>query len=150
MTFMLHVLNPSGWMKLAFFKFSQWPFYVHFSFIKLMVHDKKRNLCILPMFYMWNELSIDFCPFAWHLLAALMIRVLNPSKPICARQKWGGWAEPHLGSQFICNMGLDFLLWVVPYTETQWNCLSLWIILLSPSTVTALGWYFLTPTLSFL
>ena len=28
----------------------------------------------------------------------------------CARQEWGGWAEPHLGSQSICNMGLDFLL----------------------------------------
>ena len=28
----------------------------------------------------------------------------------CARQKWGGWVGPYLGSQSICNMGLDFLL----------------------------------------
>ena len=37
---------------------------------------------------------------------------------LCTCQKWGGWAESHLGTQSICNMGLDFLFWVVPYIET--------------------------------
>ena len=40
-------------------------------------------------------------------------------------QRWGYWAEPHLGSQLTCIVGLDFLLWVVLDTETQWDHFSL-------------------------